>query len=239
MRRADRLFQIVELLRRHGVLTAMDIAEKLEVSVRTIYRDMEDISASGVPLRGEAGVGYALEKGYDLPPLMFTQAELEALEVAARIFSAMADAELQEGLGSALAKIRAVLPHTLRRSREELAVFAPDFVVSARMRAAMPALRTALRERRKIRLQYRKESGEESSRTLRPLGLFYWGKTWTLVAWCEWRDDFRHFRLDRMEDWELTGDTFAPEPGKTLEDFMLCIEERRQAEGEGSRARNG
>lgn len=229
MRRADRLFQIVELLRRHGVMTAMDIAEKLEVSVRTVYRDMDDISASGVPLRGEAGIGYALEKGYDLPPLMFTQGELEALEVAARLLTSIADKDLQAGAEAALAKIRAVLPHTLRRKNEELAVFAPDFVMSPRMRAAMPDLRTALRERRKIRLDYRKENGEESQRVLRPLGLFYWGKTWTLVAWCEWRDDFRHFRLDRMQEWELTSDTFNAEPGKTIDDFMAQMQERRDA----------
>lgn len=227
MRRADRLFQIIELLRRHGVLTAMDIAEKLEVSVRTIYRDMDDISASGVPLKAEAGIGYALEKGYDLPPLMFTQGELEALEVAARLLSSIADRELQAGAEAALAKIRAVLPHTLRRKNDELAVFAPDFVMSPRMRAAMPELRLALRERRKIVLDYRKESGEESRRTLRPLGLFYWGKSWTLVAWCEWRDDFRHFRLDRMQEWELSEERFDAESGKTLEDFMQRIAEAR------------
>lgn len=219
MRRADRLFQIIELLRRHGVLTATDIADKLEVSVRTIYRDMDDISASGVPLRAEAGVGYALEKGYDLPPLMFTQGELEALDVAARLLSAIGDHELQTGAAAALAKIRAVLPHTLRH-REDLAVFAPDFMLGPRMRAAMPTLRQALREQRKISLHYKKENGEQSSRVLRPLGLIFWGKAWTLVAWCEWRDDFRHFRLDRMENWELLDSRFQSEPGKTMDDYL-------------------
>jgi predicted DNA-binding transcriptional regulator YafY len=228
MRRADRLFQIIELLRRHGVLTATDIAEKLEVSVRTIYRDMDDISASGVPLRAEAGIGYALEKGYDLPPLMFTQGELESLEVAARLLASIADKELQAGAEAALAKIRAVLPHTLR-NREDLAVFAPDFVLGPRMRAAMPALRQALREQRKISLHYKKENGEESRRVLRPLGLIYWGRVWTLVAWCEWRDDFRHFCLDRMEQWDLLDLRFQAEPGKTLEDFMQRHRNREAA----------
>ena len=222
MRRADRLFQIVELLRRHGVLTAMDIADRLEVSVRTIYRDMDDISASGVPLKAEAGIGYALEKGYDLPPLMFTRGELEALEVAARLLASMADTELQAEAEAALAKIRVVLPHTLRQ-HDPLAIYAPGFVMDERMRTAMPALRRALRERRRILLEYRKETGENSSRVLRPLGLFYWGKAWTLVAWCEWRNDFRHFRLDRMQQWQLLDGVFAPEPGKTLDDFLRQI----------------
>lgn len=226
MRRADRLFQIVELLRRHGVLTAQEIAQRLEVSIRTIYRDMDDISASGVPLRAETGIGYALEKGYDLPPLMFTQGELEALEVAARLLSSIGDSELRSGAEAALAKIRAVLPQSLRRKNDELAVFAPDFVMSTQMRAAMPDLRTALRERKKILLSYRKENGEESQRILRPLGLFYWGKSWTLVAWCEWRGDFRHFRLDRMQQWTLMSERFPIEPGKTLDDFMQCVESK-------------
>ena len=222
MRRADRLFQIIELLRRHGVLTAMDIAEKLEVSVRTIYRDMDDISASGVPLKAEAGIGYALEKGYDLPPLMFTQSELEALEVAARLLASMADTELQAEAEAALAKIRVVLPHTLRQ-HDPLAIYAPGFVMDERMRAAMPALRQALCERRRIQLEYRKENGEDSQRILRPLGLFYWGKSWTLVAWCEWRNDFRHFRLDRMQHWQILEQGFTAEPGKTLDDFLRQI----------------
>jgi predicted DNA-binding transcriptional regulator YafY len=229
MRRADRLFQIIELLRRHGVMTATDIAEKLEVSVRTIYRDMDDISASGVPLRAEAGIGYALEKGYDLPPLMFTQGELEALEVAARLLTAIGDKELQSGAEAALAKIRAVLPHTMRH-REDLAVFAPDFVLGPRMRAAMPALRQALREQRKISLHYKKENGEESRRILRPLGLVYWGRAWTLVAWCEWRNDFRHFRLDRMEQWDLLDTRFQSEADKTMDEYM-----RRTREAEAAR----
>lgn len=224
MRRADRLFQIVELLRRKPVRTAQELADALEVSVRTIYRDMDDLAASGLPLRSEAGVGYALEKSYDLPPLMFSRAELEAMEVAGRLLAATADAGLQEAVESALSKIRAVLPHTLQRPREAVPIFAPDFILSDAMRAAMPTLREALQAKRKLRLHYRKEDGSESRRVLRPLALVFWGKVWTLTAWCELRDDFRHFRLDRMQGWELLDDTFKSEPGKTYQDFLKLME---------------
>lgn len=223
MRRADRLFQIVEHLRRKPVVTAAELSERLEVSVRTIYRDMDDLSAGGLPLRAEAGIGYALEKGYDLPPLMFSTAELEALEMGTRMLMAWSDPELHGAAESALAKIRAVLPHTLRR-RSELPFYAPDYFIEDRIWAPLPLLRQALREQRKLRVGYVKENGEESRRVLRPLALNFWGRVWTLVAWCEWREDFRHFRLDRMQHWELLETVFLPEPGKTIEDLLMQIE---------------
>lgn len=230
MRRADRLFQIVEQLRRKPVVTAAELSETLEVSVRTIYRDMDDLSASGIPLRAEAGMGYALEKGYDLPPLMFTQGELEALEIAARLLATWTDPELKADAESALAKIGDVLPHTLKRSRSALPVYAPDFFIDNRFFAPMPDIRRALREQRKIRVDYRKESGEESQRILRPLAIIYWGRSWTLVGWCEWREDFRHFRLDRIAGWTVLDDIFDAEIGKTYQDFLKQMEERRNAE---------
>lgn len=224
MRRADRLFQIIELLRRHHVLTAQDIAGRLEVSVRTVYRDMDDLVASGVPLRAEAGVGYALDKGYDLPPLMFSRPELEALEIAGRLLATWADPELRAGVESALGKIADVLPHTLKR-RNDVRVYAPDFFVSDALWAPMPVLRQALREQRKLWLCYRKEDGESSERLLRPLAILYWGRAWTLVAWCELRQDFRHFRLDRMREWRLDDATFEHEDGKTYRDFLVQLEQ--------------
>lgn len=230
MRRADRLFQIVEHLRRKPVVTAAELSASLEVSVRTIYRDMDDLSASGIPLRAEAGMGYALEKGYDLPPLMFTQGELEALEIAARLLATWTDPELKAAAESALAKIGDVLPHTLKRNRSSIPVYAPDFFIDNRFFAPMPDIRRALREQRKIRVDYRKENGEESQRILRPLAIIYWGRSWTLVGWCEWRDDFRHFRLDRIAGWNVLDDVFDAEVGKTYQDFLRLMEERQNAE---------
>lgn len=230
MRRADRLFQIVEHLRRKSVVTAAELAEMLEVSVRTIYRDMDDLAASGIPLRAEAGTGYALEKGYDLPPLMFTRGELEALEVAARLLATWTDPELKAAAESALAKIGDVLPHTLKRGQQNLSVYAPDFFIDNRFAAPMPDIRRGMREQRKIRVDYRKESGEESRRVLRPLAIAFWGRHWTLAAWCEVREDFRHFRLDRIAAWALLDEAFDAEAGKTYQDFLNLMEARRHAE---------
>lgn len=224
MRRADRLFQIIEHLRRKKVVTAAELADLLEVSVRTIYRDMDDLSASGIPLSAEAGSGYTLEKGYDLPPLMFSRAELEALEVAARLLATWTDPQLKVAAESALAKIGDVLPHTLKRGHEALPIYAPDFFIDKRIAAAMPDIRQGMREQRKLQINYRREDGEESLRVVRPLAMIFWGRTWTLVAWCEVRNDFRHFRLDRISGWSLLDENFASEPGKSYQDFMKKME---------------
>lgn len=222
MRRADRLFQIVQLLRAKPVVTAAELAERLEVSLRTIYRDTADLSASGVPLRAEAGIGYALERGFDLPPLMFTREELEALTVGARLVQGFGDAPLKRASEAALAKIDQVLPHTLK-SRAELALYVPDFLSDDALWAPMADLRIALRERRKFALSYTDEAGARSTRLIWPLGLFHWGRVWTLVAWCELRDDFRHFRVDRMRDWSLSPETFTVLPGRSLDDYMETV----------------
>lgn len=220
MRRADRLFQIVQLLRGKPVVTAATLAEHLEVSLRTIYRDMDDLLASGVPLRAEAGVGYALEKGFDLPPLMFTREELEALTVAARLVGAWGDHQLKKAADSALGKIEQILPGRLQNEPREPGLYAPDFFVKDDIWAPMPELRLALREQRKIQISYRDAQGQASERRLRPLGIYFWGQSWTLAAWCEWRNDFRHFRLDRMQSWSLCDEHFNDEPGKSLADFI-------------------
>ncbi|MBI2382436.1 MAG: YafY family transcriptional regulator [Gammaproteobacteria bacterium] len=223
MRRADRLFQIVQILRGKPVVTAAELAERLEVSLRTIYRDMDDLSASGVPLRAEAGIGYALERGFDLPPLMFSREELEALIAGARLISAWGDPALRRAVESALAKIDQVLPRRLRGEAVEPGLYAPDFFIEDKLWAPMPELRRALREKRKFRLAYADEQGRTSERVLRPLAVYYWGKTWTLAAWCELRQDFRHFRLDRMRDWQVLDEGFSEEPGKSLADFMAAV----------------
>lgn len=224
MRRADRLFQIVQILRRGKVVTAARIASELEVSERTMYRDLQDLSARGVPLRAEAGVGYLLEKGFDIPPLMFNAGEVESLVIAARMLDAWADPETRAQIRSALEKIEQVLPPHLREKPARVRVFAPDYMTSPTIWLAMPDLRRAINDRHKVRFAYRDEKDAESQRTIRPLAVYFWGKVWTCIAWCELRNDFRHFRLDRMSCWQVTADTFEDEPGKTLTDFerTLC-----------------
>jgi len=225
VRRADRLFQIIQLLRRRHVLTAAAIAEELEVSERTVYRDISDLVRSGVPIAGEAGVGYTLRRGFDLPPLMFTEEEIEALVLGTRVVGSWADDALAKAAESALARIEAALPDRLKTRLIDSRLFAPGFHVPQGVAAALPDLRHAIDERRVIRMDYSDGHGERTDRTVRPLGLFFWGNRWTLTAWCELRDDFRDFRLDRINTMEALETRFEPEPGKTIEDFFNRWEE--------------
>lgn len=223
MRRADRLFQIVLHLRRRRISTARDLAQALEVSERTIYRDVQDLSACGLPIESAAGVGYRLRHGYDLPPLMFDREELNALRLGARMVRSWADAGLSQAAGNALRKIEAVLPADLADPGETL--FAPH--LHPYPVGLVGLLRHAAADRRKARFTYTRPDDAASVRTVWPLGLFYWGAVWTLLAWCETRNDFRNFRLDRIRDPEITEDLFPVAPGRTLEDFMSRIESGR------------
>ncbi len=216
MRRADRLFQIVLALRRRRIATARDLARTLEVSERTIYRDVQELSACGLPIEGAAGVGYRLGRGFDLPPMMFDRDELQALRLGARMVRSWADPDLSEAAGNALRKIEAVLPPDREEPGE--ALFAPN--LRGYPVRLVGLLRRAVLEQRKARFDYTREDGAASARTVRPLGLFYWGAVWTLVAWCEQRDDHRSFRLDRMANPEVLAEPFILQAGQTLQDFL-------------------
>ncbi len=220
MRRADRLFRIVQHLRGGRLSTAAKLAEALEVSERTIYRDIADLQASGVPIDGEAGVGYVLRSGFDLPPLMFTHDEITALMVGARLASAWGGARLALAAEEAMVKIDAILPPKLKTRIRETRIYAPTFKLSADVRERLDRLDDAIGGARLVELGYRREDGEASTRRVRPLGLFFWGGAWTLTAWCELRTDFRSFRIDRMDELTVLDDRFWPESGKTLKDFL-------------------
>ena len=220
MRRADRLFQVIQLLRRRNVVTAAWLASELEVSERTVYRDVRDLVMSGVPIEGEAGVGYMLRRGFDLPPLMFTDAEIEAMVLGARIVTSWGDAALAKAAGEALARVESVLPDRLRSRLNETRLFAPGFHVPRAIIERLPQLRTAMESRRKVRLGYTSADGTETVRVVRPIGLFFWGYGWSLAAWCELRTAFRSFRLDRIRALEVLDERFHDEPGRTLDDFM-------------------
>lgn len=224
MRRADRLFQILQLLRARRVATAAYLAQELEVSRRTVYRDVADLIASGVPITGEAGVGYALARGFDLPPLMFDAEEIGALVLGARMVQAFGDEGLAARARSVLSKVEAVVPERLRRSfaRPEWHVFRR---LGKEVRAHVERLRRAIDARRKVRFVYRDEQGTESERTVRPLCLAFWGPVWTAGAWCELRQDFRNFRPDRMRALEVLGEGFEDEQGKDLTAYLLRLEQ--------------
>jgi predicted DNA-binding transcriptional regulator YafY len=220
MRRADRLFQLVQLVRGRRLATGEWLAERLEVSLRTVYRDVADLQAQGVPIEGEAGVGYRMRAGFDLPPLMFTTDEAKALVACVRLAQPRLDAALAEAAEGALSKVLAVLPTGARAAAESLAVYAPYYEVAPQVRAHLESLRTATEARRKVRLKYLDLKDVASERTVRPLGSFYWGAVWTLAAWCETREDFRSFRVDRIERLEPLDERFRDEAGKTLADLL-------------------
>ncbi len=227
MRRADRLFRIVQLLRRRKLTTAKQLADELEVSERTVYRDVADLVGSGVPIRGEAGVGYALERGFDLPPLMFTEDELEALVLGVRVVESWGDAALAQAARAVVQKVEAVVPERLQDRIGKAPLFAPGFHVPAERTRELSTLRRAIRERKKARMSYVDRVQAATERMVRPLGLFFWGSTWTVAAWCELRQGFRGFRLDRMQKLELTTQTFEDEAGRTLADFFDHIRSGR------------
>ncbi|MEM1286133.1 MAG: YafY family protein [Pseudomonadota bacterium] len=224
MRRADRLFQIVQLLRGGRLVTARLLADKLEVSERTIYRDIADLQGSGVPVEGEAGVGYLMRDGYDLPPLMFTRDEIASLVAGARMVRAWGGLSMARAAEEALVKIGAVLPDAKRTTVEATAIFAPSFEFAEAQRETLDLLDRSIDRSEKLTMDYRDAKGDASQRTIRPLGLYFWGKVWTLLAWCELRDDFRGFRVDRIINPLVDGTRFKPERGKQLVDFYRKME---------------
>ena len=225
MRRADRLFRLVQVLRARRFATARSLAEALEVSERTVYRDVRDLSLSGVPIEGEAGVGYALRRDFDLPPLMFDYEEIEALTAGARMVQAWSSPKLAKAAQAALDKIAAALPTEKRIAMDRTRLYAPSFHVDRELGKVLDTMREAIVEARRLAFNYKDEGGKPSERTVRPLGLYFWGQRWTLAAWCEMRLDFRNFRLDRVSGVTM-GARFPDEPGKRLEDFLRSIESR-------------
>jgi predicted DNA-binding transcriptional regulator YafY len=223
MRRADRLFEIVHHLRGRRLTTATQLAGWLEVSDRTIYRDIADLLASGIPIDGEAGVGYRLHPDFDLPPLMFNHTEIEALVIGARMVESWGGPTLAQGARSALSKIAAALPKEKRTTLESSRLFSPDFFINPQMGAHMDVLRKAIDGHRYVQLEYRDAKEKNSQRRLRPLGLFFWGDAWSLGAWCELRNDFRNFRLDRIVNSVIEDERYADEPGRRLADYLRAM----------------
>ncbi|MGB7320940.1 MAG: YafY family protein [Albidovulum sp.] len=220
MRRADRLFQIVQYLRGGRLLTARILADRLEVSDRTIYRDIADLIGSGVPIDGEAGIGYLMRSGYDVPPLMFTNAEITALVAGARMVRSFGGAAMALAAEEALAKIEAVLPADRQDRPDKVTIHAHDAgALSDRDRAMVDRLDQATDARQKLALDYRDAAGALTRRIVRPLGLWFWGKVWTLIGWCELRQDFRMFRIDRIATVEDAG-PYPIERDKTLATFF-------------------
>lgn len=219
MRRTDRLFDIIQILRDGNLHRAQDIADRLEVSVRTIYRDMDTLVASGVPVQGERGVGYMATEAITLPPLTLTTAELEALNLGMAIVAEAADADLKSAALSLADKIDAVLPTETIAEADAWKFAVYPFADAARGFSHMALLRSAIKTRQKLHLSYCRIDGTLTERTVRPLHMEYWGRIWTLTAWCDLRDAFRVFRVDLIEQATALPELFVDEPGKRLADF--------------------
>ena len=201
MRRADRLFQIIQVLRRsRNPLTADAIAIELETSKRTIYRDIATLMGQRVPIRGEAGMGYILEKGFDLPPLMLTPDEIEAAVLGAQWVVGNADDVLARAAQDLMAKIADTVPERLRPFVLEPASRARANWRKEPDRIDMARTRSQIHEGKKIALHYRDEQGRDSERTIWPIAIGYHEAVRILAAWCELRRDFRSFRTDRVVD---------------------------------------
>lgn len=227
MRRTDRLFEILQLFRGGRLLLGRDIAERLEVSLRTVYRDIETLVASGIPIEGERGVGYVLREPIFLPPMTLTPEELRALHLGVEVVRQMGDAELASAAERLVGKIEAVLP-TERRTLRPLRDVAVYASIAAKPRDQLGTLRRAIADRCIVDIRYRGPDGALSERRIRPLQTEYWGHVWTCPAWCELREAFRVFRVDRIETCVVTSDTFVHEPGRTYTDYLATLHVRNK-----------
>lgn len=229
MRRADRLFEIVQLLRQKKATRASDLAALVGVSERTIYRDIKDMVRRGVPIEGEAGVGYILRPGFDLPPLMFTENEVEALLLGARIVQSWADSDLAASAEAAMDKIAAVSPQAIREQFNLVRLWAPADHARQPISIDQAALRHAIRDQHKIEFAYQDLDGNMSERLVRPLIMAFYGPVWLLAAWCEGREDFRVFRIDRMSALVVLDTKFETQSGQTAHDFLKQDADRKAA----------
>ena len=222
MRRADRLLLIVQSLRRRrGPSTARQLADELEVVPRTIYRDIAALQAARVPIDGEPGVGYILRSGYDLPPLMFTSDEVEAVVLGARMVIERGDPELGQAAEDVLAKVKAVLPSTASDLLWRATLIVPHpLETGVDFGNHVARIRRAVRDSRKLTIAYRDGAGKMTERTIWPLGLYLYSHVTLVCAWCELRAGYRAFRSDRIEACMPLDERFDPRGGALMHEFL-------------------
>jgi predicted DNA-binding transcriptional regulator YafY len=227
VRRADRLFDIIQRLRTaRGPLTAAAIAEQLEVTVRTVYRDIAALQARRVPIEGAAGIGYVLRRGFDLPPLMFTTEEVDAIVTGARLVRRLRDPRLQEAADSVLAKVATVLPEALRGPMLDAPVFVSRGDAPAAEGVDLAEVRSAIHAARKLLIGYLDGQGRPTQRTIWPIAMAYYVDVTLIAAWCELRNDFRHFRVDRITRSTMLDERFPTDHAKLLADWLALPRDR-------------
>jgi predicted DNA-binding transcriptional regulator YafY len=229
MRRADRLFDIIQALRTapHPV-TASALAEQLEVTTRTIYRDIAALQGSRVPIEGAPGLGYVLRRGYDLPPLMFTSEEADAIAIGVRLLRRLRDPKIQQAAESVLAKLAVVVPEPLQPHLVSAPIYVSDGDAPPVTGVDPAALRDAIHEARKMAIAYIDEQGHHTDRTVRPIAMAYYVDVTVLGAWCELRNDFRNFRVDRISNAELLDERFIAESGRLLTEWLALPKHRSE-----------
>lgn len=218
MRRADRLFDILQILRVAAQpMTAATIAEQLEVTERTIYRDIASLQASRIPIEGARGIGYVLRKGFDLPPLMFTADEVDAIAVGARLVRRVRDPVLQKAANSVLAKVTTALPGVPRSGLLEAPFYVSSGDAETPKGVDLAEVRRAIRETRKVRIAYADAQGSRTDQIVWPVAMAYYVDVTVLGAWCELRNDFRHFRVERITASTILGYVFPTDGGSLME----------------------
>lgn len=230
MRRSDRLFDIIQALRgAQAPLTASTLADRLEVTPRTIYRDIATLQARRLPIEGAPGIGYVLRKGYDLPPLMFTTEEIEAIAVGARMVRRLRDEELQQAADSVLSKLSAAVPETLRDSLVAPRIWVSDGDAARPAGVDLAEIRSAIRAARKLLIGYTDERRRKTQRTIWPIAMVYYVDATLIAAWCEKRADYRHFRVERILTCTVLDDTFARDADRLMADWLRLQNEEAEA----------
>jgi predicted DNA-binding transcriptional regulator YafY len=227
MRRSDRLFDIIQRLRTaRRPTTAAALAEELEVTPRTVYRDVATLQARRVPIEGEPGVGYVLRKGFDLPPLNFTIDEVEAIAVGARLVRRLKDAKLQQAADAVLAKVTVVVPERLRPHIAETPIYVSPGMTPAAEGADLAEIRAAIRESAKLYISYVDERGRRTNRTIWPIAMAYYVDVTLVGAWCELRADYRNFRVERIRSSKVLDEHFDQDNGRLFREWSALPKER-------------
>lgn len=220
--KADRLLKIITLLKgRRTVITARQLAEVLETSERTIYRDIQILLDTGFPVEGEAGVGYRLKPGFDIPPIMFTSEQLLAVQLGLKMVKGWSDKDLAVAAEQARLKIEAVIPERLKQNQSADSLLVYDYYLNSPAASYSVEIRQAIKSKTQITLDYQRADGEHSQRLVTPLGLVYWGQKWTMIAWCLLRQDYREFRLDRIQKLSNSTEVNTTAKACNLKDISL------------------
>jgi predicted DNA-binding transcriptional regulator YafY len=221
MRRSDRLFDIIQVLRTaRGPMTAAALAAELEVNVRTVYRDVATLQARRVPIEGAAGIGYVLRRGFDLPPLMFTADEIEAIAVGARMVARTGDQGLRHAAGNVLSKVTAVLPDPLRARLADPPLFVSASGAPVPEGIDLSDVREAIRDERKLRIAYTDGIGEQTQRVIWPIAMAYYVQATLIAGWCELRRGYRHFRADRITSLTVLDERYPSDNGRLVAEWM-------------------